>query len=39
VAQKNPLSDANSAVFDLRREKNIEILVNETPMREILGKL
>lgn len=39
VAQKNPLSDTNSAVFDLRREKNIEILVNETPMREILGKL
>lgn len=39
VAQKNPLSDPNSAVFDIRREKNIEILVNETPMREILGKL
>ncbi|MBM5782053.1 MAG: hypothetical protein FJ368_01375 [Pelagibacterales bacterium] len=38
VAKKNQLSDPISATFDIRREKNIEFLVNETPLREILGK-
>lgn len=38
MAQKNQLSKDSVAVFDVRREKNIEFLVNETPMREILGK-
>lgn len=38
VAQKNQLTDGVSATFDIRREKNIEFLVNETPLREILGK-
>lgn len=38
VAAKNQLSDGVSATFDIRREKNIEFLVNETPVREILGK-
>ncbi len=38
IAQKNQLSDSVSATFDIRREKNIEFLVNETPLREILGK-
>jgi hypothetical protein len=35
---KNQLSKDNLAVFDVRREKNIEFIVNETPFREILGK-
>jgi hypothetical protein len=39
VAQKNPLTTEEAATFDVRREKNLEILVNETPIREILGKL
>jgi hypothetical protein len=39
IAQKNQLTEGDSAVFDVRREKNIEILINETPMREILGKI
>lgn len=39
MAQKNQLTEDDSAVFDFRREKNIEVLINETPLREILGKL
>lgn len=39
LSQKNQLTTDNSAVFDIRREKNLEILVNETPVREILGKI
>ena len=38
LTSKNPLSKDDVAVFDIRREKNIEFLINETPMREILGK-
>ncbi|MDX2083734.1 MAG: hypothetical protein SFV53_07100, partial [Rickettsiales bacterium] len=38
LAAKNQLSKDDVAVFDVRREKNIEFLINETPMREILGK-
>lgn len=38
VSTKNQLSKDDVAVFDVRREKNIEFLINETPMREILGK-
>lgn len=38
VAAKNPVSKEEVAQFDIRREKNLEFLVNETPMREILGK-
>lgn len=38
LAQKNQLSKDDVAVFDVRREKNIEFLVNETSSREILGK-
>ncbi len=38
VAAKNPVTKDEVAQFDIRREKNLEFLVNETPMREILGK-
>jgi hypothetical protein len=39
VAVKNAVTKDNVAQFDIRREKNLDFLVNETPVREILGKL
>ncbi len=38
VSSKNQLSKDDVSVFDIRREKNLEFLINETPTREILGK-
>jgi hypothetical protein len=38
LAAKNAVSKEDLAEFDVRREKNLEFLVNETPIREILGK-
>ncbi len=38
IASKNQLSTGNVAVFEMRREKNLDFIVNETPLREILGK-
>lgn len=38
VSSKNQLSKDDISVFDIRREKNLEFLINETPTREILGK-
>jgi len=38
LAAKNPVSKDDIAEFDIRREKNLEFLVNETSVREILGK-
>jgi hypothetical protein len=38
-AKKNPLTHENLLVFDITREKNIEFIINETPTREILGKI
>ena len=38
LAAKNPVSKGDIAEFDIRREKNLEFLVNETSVREILGK-
>ncbi len=38
VAAKNAVSKDDVAQFDIRREKNLEFLVNETSIREILGK-
>lgn len=38
LAAKNAVSKEDLAEFDVRREKNLEFLVNETPVREILGK-
>ncbi len=38
VAAKNAVSKDDVAQFDIRREKNLEFLINETSIREILGK-
>jgi len=38
VAAKNAVSKDDVAQFDIRREKNLEFLVNETSIREIFGK-
>jgi hypothetical protein len=38
LASKNAVSTESMAQFDVRREKNIEFLINETSFREILGK-
>lgn len=38
LAGKNAVSKEEIAEFDIRREKNLEFLINETPLREILGK-
>jgi nucleoid DNA-binding protein len=38
VAAKNSVTLADTGAFDIRREKNLEFLVNETSIREILGK-
>jgi hypothetical protein len=38
LAAKNQLSKDNTAIFDMRREKNLEFVINETPLREVLGK-
>lgn len=38
VGAKNQLTKEDTLVFDVRREKNLDFLINETPMREILGK-
>ncbi len=38
VSSKNQLSKDDLSVFDIRREKNLDFLVNETSTREILGK-
>jgi hypothetical protein len=38
VAAKNSVTLSDTAAFDIRREKNLEFLVNETSIREILGK-
>jgi hypothetical protein len=38
IALKNSVTKDEIAQFDLRREKNLEFLVNEVPVREIVGK-
>ena len=38
LSAKNQLSKDNTAIFDMRREKNLEFVINETPLREVLGK-
>jgi predicted transcriptional regulator len=38
LAAKNAVSKDDIAAFDVRREKNLEFLVNEVSIREILGK-
>lgn len=38
LAAKNAVSKEQVAQFDVRREKNLDFLINETTLREILGK-
>jgi hypothetical protein len=38
IAAKNAASKDDIAQFDIRREKNLDFLINETSTREILGK-
>ena len=38
IAAKNAVSKDDIAQFDIRREKNLDFLINETSTREILGK-
>ncbi len=38
VSAKNAVSKDNVVQLDIRREKNLDFLINETSMREILGK-
>lgn len=38
LATKNAATKDDLAQFEIKREKNLEFLVNETPFREILGK-
>jgi hypothetical protein len=38
IAAKNAASKDDVAQFDVRREKNLDFLINETSTREILGK-
>jgi hypothetical protein len=38
IAMKNSVTKDEIAQFDVRREKNLEFLVNEVPVREIVGK-
>ncbi len=38
ISKKNALTKPETAVLEIRREKNLEFIINETPMREIAGK-
>jgi len=38
IAQRNQLSEGDVAVLDMRREKNLDFVINEISSREILGK-
>ncbi len=38
IASKNSVTKDEIAQFDVRREKNLEFLVNEVSVREIIGK-
>ena len=38
ISSKNSVSKDEIVQFDVRREKNLEFLVNEVSVREIVGK-
>ncbi|MFM7621190.1 MAG: hypothetical protein ACKO47_06275 [Alphaproteobacteria bacterium] len=38
ISSKNPVTKENIAQFDIRREKNLDFIVNEISIHEILGK-
>lgn len=39
IASKNSVTKDDVSQFDVRREKNLEFMINEIPVREIVGKL
>ncbi|MFM6972837.1 MAG: hypothetical protein ACKO6C_05915 [Alphaproteobacteria bacterium] len=39
IASKNSVTKDEVSQFDVRREKNLEFMINETPVREIVGRL
>jgi hypothetical protein len=39
IASKNPATKDRNAQLDIRREKNLDFIINETPIYEILGKI
>ena len=39
IASKNPATKDKNAQLDIRREKNLDFIINETPIYEILGKI
>lgn len=38
LSAKSPLSNEKMANFEIKREKNLEFLINNTPLREVMGK-
>ena len=38
ISKKNALTKPETAVLEIRREKNLEFIINETPLREVAGK-
>ena len=38
ISKKNALTKPETAVLEIRREKNLEFIINETPIREVAGK-
>lgn len=39
IASKNPATKDRNAQLDIRREKNLDFIINETPIYEILGRI
>lgn len=39
IASKNSVTKDEVSQFDVRREKNLEFMINEIPVREIVGRL
>lgn len=38
IADKNPASTNEESRYEVKREKNLEFRINDTPVREVLGK-
>jgi hypothetical protein len=38
IANKNQLTTDDAAIFDVRRERNLDLIINDAAIREILGK-
>ena len=38
ISEKNPASTNEESRYEIKREKNLEFKINDTPVREVLGK-